>query len=101
MDAEITDEEKRELEDKILDFLGLPGYNKIPSRNADLKKPAPRFLMDIYKSWMEEEEDGKRKRREIELSLTKDEQDAIEISDLIMTFESAGEISFRFKFALI
>lgn len=92
MDTEITDEEKRELEEKLLDFLGLPGYDKIPSRNTDLRKPASTFLMDIYKSWMEEEEDGKRKKREIESSLTKDEQDAIEVSDLIMTFESVGEL---------
>lgn len=99
MDTDITDEEKKELEEKLLDLLGLPERNKAPPRHVDLKKPASKFLVDIYKSIMEDE-DGKRKKRELELSLTRNEKDAIEISDSIMTFESVGKIIFYFFYNL-
>lgn len=95
MDMEITDDEKRELKIKLLDFLGLPGYGRRTSKDEDLKKPAPRFLMDIYKSLMkEEDDDGKRWKRDADLSFSKDEQNAIDVSDLIMTFESVGNNTF-------
>lgn len=100
MSSEITEDEKRELEENLLDFLGLPKYSKTSSKIADLRKPASKFLMDIYKSWMiEEEDDSKRKKREL-TALTRDEQDAIQISDLIMTFENEGKSLHLNEFSL-
>lgn len=90
---DITDDEKKELKEKLLDFLGLPGYSERSSRSVDLRKPAPKFLMNIYESLMNEDgEFNKRKKREATLNFSKNEQESIDISDLIMTFEILGKI---------
>lgn len=96
MDMEMSDDEKKELKVKLLDFLGLPGNKGRAGKNVDLKKPAPRFLMNVYETLMEDGDSG-RKKRSAEINLSKEEQDAIDISDLIMTFESVGEIFLNYN----
>lgn len=85
----MTKQEKREMELEILNLLGLP--NK-PRRfaNGTLKRSAPRFLMDIYKKLMEEEHE--RYERSVDLDLSGEEMNAIDQSDVIMTFESISNI---------
>lgn len=88
----ITDREKRDMEMQFLNLLGLPERPRRVSGNPTLRKSAPRFLMDVYKTLMEEEnESGRRKRSSVELNLSGEEQNAIDMSDVIMTFESIGE----------
>ncbi|XP_044266270.1 protein 60A-like [Tribolium madens] len=86
IDREMTPAEKREMEMEILNLLGLPERPKRVSKS--LKRSAPRFLLDIYKSLMEEENGGHRSERSADLNLSGDEQNAIDESDVIMTFES-------------
>lgn len=88
----MSDEETKELKTKLLDFLGLPGERRNDGKSGDLKRPAPRFLLDVYERLKEEDGEGGRKRRDVEINLSKEEQDAIDVSDLIMTFESVGEM---------
>lgn len=93
------------MELEVLDLLGLPNR---PRRGVDasLKKSAPRFLMDIYKSLLEkngqedddDEDKPRTKRSSDDLNLSGDEKEAITESDIIMTFES---ISTRFITQLI
>lgn len=83
----MTKEEKREVEYEILNMLGLPNRPR-KKITAPLKKSAPRFLMDVYKTLME---DSNRHTRSTELNLSGEEQQAIDESDIIMTFESQSE----------
>lgn len=86
-------QDKREMELEILNLLGLPNRPNRRYANGTLKRAAPRFLMDIYKSLLTEDEDGqKRARRSTdELNLSGDEINAIDESDVIMTFESISK----------
>ncbi|EFA04645.1 glass bottom boat protein precursor [Tribolium castaneum] len=87
IDREMTTSEKQEMEMEILNLLGLPERPKRVSNS--LKRSAPKFLLDIYKSLMEEENEGhSRSERSADLNLSGDEQNAIDESDVIMTFES-------------
>lgn len=83
----MTKEEKREVEYEILNMLGLPNRPR-KKITAPLKKSAPRFLMDVYKTLME---DSNRHTRSTELNLSGEEQQAIDESDIIMTFESQSD----------
>lgn len=88
LDMSISRHEQREIELEILNLLGLPDKPRRP-HNAPLRKSAPRFLMDIYSTLVDE---NSREKRSVDLNLSGDEQNAIEKSDVIMTFESIGEL---------
>lgn len=94
MDMAITEKEKRDMELQFLNLLGLPERPRRVNGNPTLRRSAPRFLMDVYKTLMDEEtdEEGTRKKRSVDLNLSGEEQNAIDISDVIMTFESIGEM---------
>ncbi|GLV38626.1 glass bottom boat [Carabus blaptoides fortunei] len=83
----MTKEEQREVEYEILNMLGLPNRPR-KKINAPLKKSAPRFLMDVYKTLMD---DSNRHTRSTELNLSGEEQQAIDESDIIMTFETQSD----------
>lgn len=76
IDMAMTKSEKRDVELQILNLLGLPDR---PRRinNPALKRSAPRFLMDVYKTLMEEE--NSRERRSDDLNLSGEEQNAIDM----------------------
>lgn len=95
MDMAITEREKRDMELQFLNLLGLPERPRRVSGNPTLRRSAPRFLMDVYKTLMEEENEDGRKKRSVELNLSGEEQNAIDISDVIMTFESIGKSDLR------
>lgn len=86
IDREMSKVEKHEMELEILNLLGLPNRPKRISKS--LKKSAPKFLLDVYRSLMEKENEGSRHERSADLNLSGDEQNAIDESDVIMTFES-------------
>ncbi|RZC39571.1 glass bottom boat protein, partial [Asbolus verrucosus] len=87
IDREMSKVEKHEMELEILNLLGLPNRPKRITKS--LKKSAPKFLLDIYKSLMETENEGhSRSERSADLNLSGEEQNAINESDVIMTFES-------------
>lgn len=85
----ISKAEKREMEAEILSLLGLPSRPR-KNINSTLRKSAPKFLMDVYKSIMETE--NSRNERSADISLTGEEKTAIDESDLIMTFESISKL---------
>lgn len=89
IDRLMTKDEKREMEIEILNLLGLPNRPRKINK-ATVTKSAPKFLLDIYKSLLEEddEDDHRRVKRNSELNLSGDEQKKIDQSDVIMTFES-------------
>lgn len=86
-------DEKKEIEVEILNLLGLP--NRPRKINKALKKSAPRFLLDIYKSLMEKDDEQnnrvKRDAEVTEINLSGEEQQQIDASDVIMTFESVSK----------
>lgn len=92
-------DEKKEIEVEILNLLGLP--NRPRKINKALKKSAPRFLLDIYKSLMEkDDEENYRVKRDAEgsdISLSGEEQQQIDESDVIMTFESVSKYNYSRK----
>lgn len=80
------------MEVEILHLLGLPTRPKKVS-TSPLKRSAPRFLLDIYKS-LESENDNEeeyRVRRSADLNLSGEEQQQIDESDVIMTFGSVSK----------
>lgn len=89
MDLEVSEDERLELEARLREFLGIPEGR--PRASADpFGRAAPKFLMDVYRSLMEDEDGGRRKRN-LGLDLSREEQSAIDVSDLIVTLESVGE----------
>ncbi|XP_050310481.1 protein 60A [Anthonomus grandis grandis] len=86
IDRMMTKDEKREMEIEILNLLGLPNRPRKINK-ATVKKSAPKFLMDIYKSLLEEGDDNKRVKRDSDIYLSGEEQQKIDQSDVIMTFE--------------
>nr|CAI5868562.1 unnamed protein product [Callosobruchus analis] len=87
----MSNEEKKEMEVEILNLLGLPNRPRKINKQP-LEKSAPRFLLDIYKSLMEEENEGnhRMKRDTAELNISGEERQQIDESDVIMTFESVN-----------
>lgn len=93
----MTEKEKKEMEVEILNLLGLPHRPKKINKSP-LKKSAPRFLLDIYKSLMVKDGDdenfrAKRSTDEADndINLSGEEQQQIDESDVIMTFESVSK----------
>lgn len=95
----MTVDEKKEIEVEILNLLGLP--NRPRKINKALKRSAPRFLLDIYKSLMEKDDDEnyrmKRDTENSDINLSGEEQQQINESDVIMTFESVSKYKFNRK----
>ncbi|KAJ2953559.1 hypothetical protein O0L34_g1160 [Tuta absoluta] len=82
----MTLNERLVVEHEILELLGL-GERPRRVRAPTLDRSAPSFLMDVYKQLAEEHELA-RPTRSSENALSGDEQQAIDESDLIMTFQS-------------
>lgn len=85
----MTRHEKLLVEHEILDLLGL-GERPRRSGAPPLDRSAPSFLLDVYKQLAEEHEQA-RPTRSSEMALSGEEQQAIDESDLIMTFQSKSE----------
>lgn len=86
----VSQREKREVEHEILNLLGLPDRPRnAAGRPPQVKRSAPKFLLDIYKNALGEDEDEKpigEQRRTSEFDLTGQDLRAIDQSDVIMTF---------------
>lgn len=85
----MTPHEKFVVEHEILELLGL-GERPQRARVPPLNRSAPSFLMDVYKQLAEEHE-LTRPTRSSDMALSGDEQQAIDESDLIMTFQSKSK----------
>ncbi|KAL6254675.1 hypothetical protein P5V15_013982 [Pogonomyrmex californicus] len=86
----INNREKREVEYEILDLLGLPDRprNTI-HRPPQVKRSAPKFLLDIYKNTLDgdkEEKPAMRYHKAGEFDLSGQDLKAIDQSDVIITF---------------
>lgn len=88
----VSQREKREVEHEILNLLGLPDRprNTI-NRPPQVKRSAPKFLLDIYKNALGEGEDEDEKpvmhrHKAGEFDLSGQDLRAIDQSDVIMTF---------------
>lgn len=86
----MTRHERLVVEHEILELLGL-GERPRRSQAPPLDRSAPSFLLDVYKQLAEEHEQA-RPTRSSEMALSGDEQQAIDESDLIMTFQSKSEL---------
>ncbi|XP_041972892.1 protein 60A [Aricia agestis] len=82
----MTRHERQVVEHEILELLGL-GERPRRARTPPLDRSAPSFLLDVYKQLAEEHEQT-RPTRSSETALSGEEQQAIDQSDLIMTFQS-------------
>lgn len=96
----VSQREKREVEHEILNLLGLPDRPKnTAGRPPQVKRSAPKFLLDIYKNALGEDEDekpiGEQQRRAGEFDLTGQDFRAIDQSDVIMTFAAHSKSLFR------
>ncbi|XP_073941649.1 TGF-beta family member glass bottom boat [Choristoneura fumiferana] len=81
----MTRDERLVVEHEILELLGLGERPRRARAAAD--RSAPSFLLDVYKQ-LEQEHDQARPTRSSDMALSGDEQQAIDESDLIMTFQS-------------
>lgn len=93
----VTHREKREVEHEILNLLGLPDRprNTI-GRTSQVKRSAPKFLLNIYKNTFGEDEEEKpvirsRKGSLSEFNLSGQDLKAIDQSDVIMTFAARSK----------
>ncbi|CAH4003455.1 protein 60A [Pieris brassicae] len=82
----MTRHERQVVEHEILELLGL-GERPRRAQAPPLDRSAPSFLLDVYKQLAEEHEQA-RPTRSSEMALSGEEQNAIDESDLIMTFQS-------------
>lgn len=85
----MTRNERLVVEHEILELLGL-GERPRRARAPPLDRSAPSFLLDVYKQLAEEHEQA-RPTRSSEMALSGEEQQAIDESDLIMTFQSKSK----------
>ncbi|XP_055909837.1 protein 60A-like [Eupeodes corollae] len=85
----LDDHEKMDVEDEILDFLGLSERPRRRHNHLSLRKSAPQYLLDVYHR-LNEEENGEstRKKRDVadDNFITDLDKTAIDQSDIIMTF---------------
>lgn len=98
----VSQREKRDLEHEFLNLLGLPDRPRnIIDRPPQIKRSAPKFLLDIYKNALGEDEEEKpaahHHRKVGEFDLTGQDLKAIDQSDVIMTFAAHSEW-FRIEF---
>ena len=96
----ITQREKREVEHEILNLLGLPERPKsLHSKVPQVKRSAPKFLIDIYKNALNEEENLANfytTKKPDEFGLSGQDLRAIDQSDVIMTFAAHSNCNFIF-----
>ncbi|KAG5862837.1 hypothetical protein JTB14_026879 [Gonioctena quinquepunctata] len=91
MERFMSTDEKKEMEVEILNVLGLPNRPRKVDRKP-LNKSTLNFLLDIYASLTEEDNDEKsRRKRSSDVYISGEEQNQIDESDVIMTFESSSE----------
>jgi hypothetical protein len=75
---------------KFRTFNDVDNFEKL--KNTDSRtKLASKFLLDLYDSLMEEDDELSRRQRALEHNLNEDEQFAIDVSDVIMTFDNIGK----------
>lgn len=84
MQRGISRREKMQFERDMLDLLGLPGKPRRTFNNSDLASPAPKFLLDLYKSM-----DGSKMKDDF--NLKEEDLRSIKESDSIMTFLSKSK----------
>ncbi|EZA54725.1 hypothetical protein DMN91_006821 [Ooceraea biroi] len=86
----VNQREKREVEHEILNLLGLPDRPRnTHGRPPQVKRSAPKFLLDIYQNALGEDEEEKspaHHRKAGEFDLSGQDLKAIDQSDVIMTF---------------
>jgi len=91
----VSQREKREVEHEILNLLGLPDRPRNTNRRPpQVKRSAPKFLLDIYKNALGEDEEEKpvaRNHKAGEFDLSGQDLKAIDQSDAIMTFAAHSE----------
>ena len=85
----LTKQEKREVEHEILNLLGLPSR---PRRRENLDRvhlgsSAPKFLLDVYRSLLDH---PSQRTVRSEFTLSGQDQQAIDESDIIMSFLPQG-----------
>ncbi|KAH0816290.1 hypothetical protein GEV33_006501 [Tenebrio molitor] len=77
---------------KFRTFNDVDNFEKL--KNTDSRtKLASKFLLDLYDSLMEEDDELSRRQRALEHNLNEDEQFAIDVSDVIMTFDNIDDES--------
>ncbi|XP_055845986.1 protein 60A-like [Episyrphus balteatus] len=87
----LDDSERIDVEDEILEFLGLPERPRRKHSHLSLRKSAPQFLLDVYHRLNDEEDDdilmrSKRDTQNHDNFITDLDKQAIDQSDIIMTF---------------
>lgn len=91
----VSQREKREVENEILSLLGLPERpQNIIGKPLQVKRSAPKFLLDIYKNALGEDEEEKSAMccgKSGEFDLSGQDLKAIDQSDVIMTFAAHSE----------
>lgn len=85
----MTKQEKREVEHEILNLLGLPERPKRVANTKTLGSSAPKFLLDVYKSLLDNP--SSRSTRS-EFNLSGRDLHAIDESDEIMTFTNHSKL---------
>lgn len=98
----VSQQEKRDVEHEILNLLGLPDRPKhVIHRPPQVKRSAPKFLLDIYKNALGELDENEKpvdvKQQEGkhgEFNLSGQDLRAIDQSDVIMTFASHSQFHF-------
>lgn len=91
----VNQREKREVEHEILNLLGLPDRPRnTVNRPPQVRRSAPKFLLDIYKNALGEDEEEKpmvHRHKAGEFDLSGQDLKAIDQSDAIMTFAARSE----------
>ncbi|KAG8291315.1 protein 60A [Homalodisca vitripennis] len=81
----MTRQEKREVENEILNLLGLQNRPRPAANSKTLGSSAPKFLLDVYKSLLDS---SVSRTTRSEFNLSGRDLHAIDESDVIMTFTS-------------
>ncbi|XP_041772210.1 protein 60A-like isoform X1 [Anopheles merus] len=91
----LTYEEQQEIENEILNLLGLPGPRPaVRHLHSSVGKSAPQFLLNVYDQLQQEENDApagagrirKVRSTDMDILITEADRKAIDESDIIMTF---------------